>query len=190
MQIQNKMLISKAVVLLLIISPILPSRANPHHKTASVPKFVAYHLAGLHLQKTPNIGLFDPNTQYCFTASSDSSGYHRLILTKDLQFAGYEGGGVPGELTRFRNSFRRVKLLLRTGKGVTIGNSSREVRQKLGTPTKSSYRTYAFGEKLKIYTYQWKHKVNKQARMYVANYTFSHNRLWAIEFVDTPSEVF
>src|ERR1051325_6765878 len=93
-------------ILLFTLSTVAgPSKAE-HNR---LPRFMDYWLAGSYLLKALNKLHIDPKTNYCLIAVDDRSDrYHRLMLTMDLQFAGYDEGGEPGELTRFKNTFHRV----------------------------------------------------------------------------------
>jgi hypothetical protein len=141
-------------------------------------------LAGHHLKRAPVVRQFDPETGYCLLSTIWQGCYRGMILTTDLQFAGFEGGGVPGELTRYRNTLPRVPLLLKTGRGVAIGDTPGQVCRKLGLPTRTRRETYSYGEQLQVYIYTFAYRYQLQKWRWTARYTFRRNRLWAMEFMD------
>ncbi|MBI3921490.1 MAG: hypothetical protein HY318_08750 [Armatimonadetes bacterium] len=177
---------STAVASVALALPASLCFAKPIRRSSIPPKFVDCVLAGHHLREAPLIGQFDSSSGYCLFGGGNAA-KPRLILTTDLQFAGFDGGGGSGELTRYRKTLPRVRLLLQTGRGVAIGDTTSRVRKKLGLPTESRCEKWGYRVQHKVWIYTFVYQYGLQKWRYMARYTFRRDKLWAMEFTITTT---
>ncbi|MBI3921741.1 MAG: hypothetical protein HY318_10025 [Armatimonadetes bacterium] len=91
-------------------------------------------------------------------------------------------------MTRYRKNLPRVRLLLKTGRGVAIGDTTSRVQKKLGLPTETRCEDWAYGVQHKVWIYTFVYQYGLQKWRYIARYTFRRDKIWAIEFIITTTD--
>lgn len=169
------------------------------HKPDAVPRFVDLTLAGVHLGGGGDDIKFDPKSgYYLHTDGEMASGPIdvELFLTPDAKQPGVnddapvdaaEDPGLP-QVVRTRH------LLLQTGRGVRIGDTTTQVRQKLGAaPIRQEYhvktgaRVYQYEAAIPVH---WVLSARERRDYYRTGnwyyrgvYVFHRERLWSIRLL-------
>ena len=143
------------------------------------PRFVTYYFAGVDLRQTPKADACDLKSNYCVEPNDGPDGCELSLrlAPSDKCFKGY----APDVVKELKQISKKSRLSLATGRGIRIGDTPQQVKQKIGAPTEQWFKNgrakyqYAFRGS-KIY--------------YEASYTFDSNRLVEIEAfqADAPTK--
>jgi len=132
------------------------------------------------------VAVSDPKSGYFLVRSAECDGaLLSLVLTRDRKMVSEMGFKVPNYKTKEAGE---QKILIKpipslsTGKGVTIGDSPDQVRQRLGPPTKTKHTG---GRKQFVeLVYTWKSGKGEDETDIEETYTFKGGKLIEIEFFE------
>jgi hypothetical protein len=149
------------------------------------PSWLDERLGGLELGSRARTVRRDPTSGFYLCGSIECDGaLQSLELTRDRHdvqnFQNYDDNDQPV-------SDKVAKFPLKTGKGLSIGDSQAKVRATLGLPTASS-RVGPKGKYVE-YAYRCSLKVNGRATKFEETYTFKKNRLIQILFFLDSSDL-
>ncbi len=157
------------------------------HGHTAPPKWFDKTLAGYELVSAGTVGVYDAATGFMLIRDIECDGADvTLVLTrdrkeisKDYQYAvpNYTSTVSP----EFQKPMKLKALPLTTGKGVKIGDTMDDVKEKLGPPTKLDKT-----EKFVSYVYSFVTGPANEGDEYTETYTFKADKLIEIIFSKDP----